>query len=1628
MLCFSRRTLCYLPIDPRFITMSSREYLLATEDIKSYNSNNKELVAKANKAIEDFDVTLESKQRNGFLTIQSVVQEMTERILKATEGAIIAIDDNTKSQNEILKLKDLVATLTVSNDTLTQENVDYLKELNSLYRKSAASTATTPSSPTQVVNIKTVMHSVQEYDISSHDPYGTNEKILHIAKLSIFLLDVDSKLKVNNLLDDKNCHNCHVALVGLLGKNIKERFAEIIEETYKATTLKDGYTRLTNHIKHEMHSAQFFARIKDTLYEYEYDPKSPDPEYVINSIRNMQKLYSCLSTDKYNNTSEGPMVDHVIRNLHPKLKSCIGQLQDQIAVSLRSAKGNTSKELEMIDRKEPPESHIRTFKTLLSTLALSAPTEIINELHKSPGKPSLFSIIPKYSTAAEGKFSTASQKRPFGMTFLDSAASEHICAFENELQGITTVKRPIEVHGIGTATLDKIGYHPILQETMYLYPELGVNIISEAQYVTVNERSTNKMKTTFDHSQDGKATTINRTNKPSLTFTCDPVHGNLKVLGLIKTSTKYHSKTKFTPHHCSNRFSNRFSSLHTDDNMPHHNETPSEFDIEQIRDENCKYSFALTVHHNTREHQNNSLYNTNSAHAIHRRFREAKLNRREQAHFKIHLRDHACDHKIGQAMDDGVYDFKTKNGRNITFDSKTLRRTRIKLKCLACIKLQPRTHTRSRKALTLRNTPGDVAELPELPDLPPDPYPDATFGTIVHMDLFFLDSHFSTDAYLICVEHTTGEITTARLATDPYEATDKGFVTLSEAIKTLAYKDHCNQIITKVLSVDNEVTFTCKDMQKHLTIQVSNTSMGYSDGIVERAIRTIKTRSAKVIASLPYHMPKRFHQHLLTEITNNDRLYINTRIPKYYPESKTSSPYEIRCGVKPKLKGTTRFGEIVMYSLSTPGARSDLSGSRKLGIVLNGTGICTERNRYVWNITSRQIDKGSQFTPVGVGNEYEAVMNMNALAKSDQESNTLSRQSKAERGLSNMLLKRVNKIVEEQRESQILHENKPTPAPTTDDSEHATAHALMLMTNNSTLPELNTHTSQTTQAHCYLSLTQISKDASPSDLSQIRAARMKEFEQLHILQTFTVINPSCRETTIPCHMIYKKKSDGQYKARLCANGNFQDDDTFNGQDIAAHVSNTASTMMALTIAAHEQRIVEVWDVPSAYLHATLNTPVYMELRRDIATYLVQEFPKLYSGKQRSNGSIIVKLSKALYGLREAGKLWNENLASLLIEEGYTRSTLDQGIFYINNDEQKTTINTHVDDLLVTSTSQAKIDMLRKRMSSQYGEMKRQTATIDRPTMSYVGSELVIEERQIKVTQTRYTEQCLRKFDLWDKPSDIAPAPYVTGTSKAIDTMFMDKSDSPVSKSTYLSYLMTLMYLATHTRPDILLPLSVLATKIEIATESDLDQVFHVARYINGTRDKHITLKPTDLQLQVYADASHAIHDNTSSGQRKSHGGHILQLGGAHIQSKSNKMHLVTDSSTMSELVQLHQSMQELLWARELMIELGYPQSSSLLQSRNAHFEDISPGTPDRSSHPPVIWQDNKSTITIATRIPGHKGHSKHLQTKFWVIHQAWKNKEIDVRYKPTKEMLADIHTKPQESIVRFRCLRDTLLG
>ena len=76
-------------------------------------------------------------------------------------------------------------------------------------------------------------------------------------------------------------------------------------------------------------------------------------------------------------------------------------------------------------------------------------------------------------------------------------------------------------------------------------------------------------------------------------------------------------------------------------------------------------------------------------------------------------------------------------------------------------------------------------------------------------------------------------------------------------------------------------------------------------------------------------------------------------------------------------------------------------------------------------------------------------------------------------------------------------------------------------------------------------------------------------------------------------------------------------------------------------------LLETCDVPSAYLHASLpkGKKHVMRINPLIATYVCMADPEAKKFLQ-SDGSLLVQLERALYGLPESGKLWNELLEKL----------------------------------------------------------------------------------------------------------------------------------------------------------------------------------------------------------------------------------------------------------------------------------------------------------------------------------------------------------------------------------------------
>ena len=76
----------------------------------------------------------------------------------------------------------------------------------------------------------------------------------------------------------------------------------------------------------------------------------------------------------------------------------------------------------------------------------------------------------------------------------------------------------------------------------------------------------------------------------------------------------------------------------------------------------------------------------------------------------------------------------------------------------------------------------------------------------------------------------------------------------------------------------------------------------------------------------------------------------------------------------------------------------------------------------------------------------------------------------------------------------------------------------------------------------------------------------------------------------------------------------------------------------------------------------------------------------------------------------------------------------------------------------------------------------------------------------------------------------------------------------------------------------------------------------------------------------------------------------------------------------------------------------------------------------------ILYQDNKSTILLAKngRMSAGK-NSKHIKNRFFLITDKIAQKDLEVKYAPTKEMWADINTKPLQGQL-FREMRAKQMG
>lgn len=121
----------------------------------------------------------------------------------------------------------------------------------------------------------------------------------------------------------------------------------------------------------------------------------------------------------------------------------------------------------------------------------------------------------------------------------------------------------------------------------------------------------------------------------------------------------------------------------------------------------------------------------------------------------------------------------------------------------------------------------------------------------------------------------------------------------------------------------------------------------------------------------------------------------------------------------------------------------------------------------------------------------------------------------------------------------------------------------------------------------------------------------------------------------------------QYKARLVANGNQQ----IKGMDYTETFSPIVkhpTLRIILSLAVNSKWPLRQLDVSNAFLHGVLTEDVYMKQ------------PLVYQDPHHP--SYVYKLTKALYGLRQAPRAWFALFSSYLVTLGFVPSKVNTSLF------------------------------------------------------------------------------------------------------------------------------------------------------------------------------------------------------------------------------------------------------------------------------------------------------------------------------------------------------------------------------
>ena len=495
--------------------------------------------------------------------------------------------------------------------------------------------------------------------------------------------------------------------------------------------------------------------------------------------------------------------------------------------------------------------------------------------------------------------------------------------------------------------------------------------------------------------------------------------------------------------------------------------------------------------------------------------------------------------------------------------------------------------------------------------------------------------------------------------------------------------------------------------------------------------------------------------------------------------------------------------------------------------------------------------------------------------------------------------------------------------------------------------------------------------------SNWQQAMNEELQSLNDNDTFELVTLPEGKSPVGGRWVYCTKEnaegDKSFKARYVAKG-YSQVKGIDYNETFSPTANITSVRALMQIAAQNDLIVHQMDVRTAFLHAPIDTELYLEQ------------PEGFQVKSEDGGQLVYKLKKSIYGLKQSGRNWNRVLHDHICSDGFVQNPVDHCVYKKSTDEGAIHVIIWVDDLVIATNNMTLMDGFKENMKKRF-KMK------DLGQISYfLGIDFVQKDGEIRMNQRRYLTKLLERFNMTDCKPRATPC----------EVKFDDNahnSEPCVDSTKYRELVGSLIYAATSTRPDISFVVSRLSQYLSAPQNKHMVMAKHVLRYLKGTLDNELVYRKSDKPLGLfgYSDSDWA----SSIEDRKSITGYCFSMTGQGgvISWKSKKQPTVALSTCEAEYMGLGSATQESLYLTQL------------LRGMDVNMYTCA-----------TIFEDNQGAIALGHN-PVNRQRSKHIDVKYHFVRNALEEGKINVQYCPTEHMVADALTKPLNRVKLQRFMK-----